>query len=516
MRFTFCKFIPALMLGVIVTGCSQIRPRNTHKNVDATPTVTINNFRAETQSKHLDEVIIKEKRTQKQEVFFLKQKDGKTINKWVNYFSKRGKREFEKFLRNGAKYKPIIEKIFAKHNLPKDLYYVGLIESGYKNHARSHASAVGPWQFIKETARRYGLKVTRSIDERKNIYKSTEAAALYFQDLYNIFGSWELALAAYNAGEYGVIRRIRGANTRDFYELSRRKVLPRETRNYVPKVIAARKVDKNRKLYHVKVKPNYNKSYLNVKSYQVKKSISLNLLSKKLGVSKKAIKLLNHDISGEYIPYLGRRGFELYLPKNKVNTRALNRIIATNGGSQVTERASRHSGKKSAKKSVKKRSVRKYSLTNKKSHKVRKNESLFSISKRYNVTLKTLKKINNLKRSTIYPGQRIYLPGSGTTSVKYSYIVKKGDHLGRIARMFKIHVKKLKSLNKLRKNNIFVGQSLKVPAHKKKYHTVKRGDALLKIASRYGTSISKIKNFNNLSKGIIYPGQKIIVKVSRI
>jgi len=507
MNLTFSKLTTACVYALLLTSCSQIVPTNRYDSTQQTPTVTINNFKDETQKNQLEAVISENKPPQNQEEFFLKEKDTKNITKWINYFSKSGKRGFETFLTNGEKYKPIIQKIFQKHNLPQDLYYVGLIESGYKNHARSHAGAVGPWQFIKETARRYGLKVTSSIDERKNIYKSTEAAALYFHDLYNIFGSWELALAAYNAGEYGVIRRIRGANTRDFYQLSEKKVLPRETRNYVPKVIAAIKVDNNRNSYRLKVRSNNDQRFLNVKSYQIKKSISLNKLSQDLGISKTTIKQLNHDIKGEYIPYLGRAGFEIYLPTTNISDTRLSNIVEHNSSSRVKETKTT---------SIKTRKIASTKSVDKQYHTVRKNESLFSISKRYNVTLRTLKEMNKLKKSTIYIGQKIYLPIQNTASIKYSYKVKKGDHLGKIANMFKIPVKRLKNLNNMSKAKIFVGQKLKVPAHKKKFHVVKPGDALLKIANLYGTSIDKLKNYNNLEKATIYPGQKILIKMVKI
>lgn len=487
----------------LISSCAQIKPKSYYPT-DSSPTVTINNFKDETHRNTLDNVIHTEKSPRKTDEFFLKATDTKNIKKWVRYFSTNGKRSFETFLYNGQKYKPIIEKIFETHNLPKELFYVGLIESGYKNHARSHAGAVGPWQFIKETARRYGLRVTNRIDERKNIYKSTQAAALYFQDLYNIFGSWELALAAYNAGEYGVIRRIRGANTRDFFELSRKKVLPKETRNYVPKIIAAKLVDNNRSKYNIKVKTNTNDLYHNVKSYKIKNSISLSKLSKKIGVDKSIIKKLNHDIRRSYIPYLGRNGFEVFLPTKSISKGKLNSIIAETKKSTVRER-----------KIIPKRR-KKISYTNNKIHRVRKNESLFSISKRYNVALRTLRKLNNLKGSTIYVGQKIILPGSKSSGVKCSYIVKKGDHLTRIARMFKTNIKKLKRLNKLKKSGIYAGQKLKVPAHKSKFHTVKRGDVLTKIANKYNTTLSQIVVLNNIKPSKIYPGQKLIVKLIKI
>ena len=157
-------------------------------------------------------------------------------------------------MKNGEKYRPIVTRIFKKHGLPVDLFYVGLIESGFNSHIRSHADAVGPWQFIKGTATRYGLRVDRHVDERRNIHKATEAAAGYFKDLYNIFGSWELALCAYNAGEYRIINAIRRGNTRDYRELVRKKLIPKETIYYVPKVAAARYLSKYRKKYKLPVR----------------------------------------------------------------------------------------------------------------------------------------------------------------------------------------------------------------------------------------------------------------------
>lgn len=113
---------------------------------------------------------------------------------WLNYFTNREEARFKRHVKNGLKFKKVVERIFEEEGLPKDLFYVGLIESGYNTHIRSHASAVGPWQFIKGTAKRYNLIVDSELDERRNIFKSTRAAANYFKDLYNIFGSWELAL----------------------------------------------------------------------------------------------------------------------------------------------------------------------------------------------------------------------------------------------------------------------------------------------------------------------------------
>lgn len=502
------NYLSSLISLILLSGCAGIKHKNpaSYSNTSKlTPTTQIRNFTSETHQRELDHVIKNEKSSSDQREFFLVQKNSKLETKWIKYFTTNGKRGFKTFLNNGEKYKTIIEDIFKKHNLPKELFYVGLIESGYKTKARSHASAVGPWQFIKGTAKRYGLKVTRSIDERQNIYKSTQAAALYFQDLYNIFGSWELALSAYNAGEFGVIRRIRGARTRDFYELSRLKVLPKETRNYVPKIIAAMKVATNKSKYGIYSKKIKNNPFNKVITHKIKGSISLNKLAKQLKVSKRTIIALNQDIKGQFIPYLGRSGFEIILPMNKsYDFSKLDRNLNTSKKNRSSYTAKSNSSRTKSKK------------ISKSYHRVRKNESLFSISKRYNVTLKTLRRMNNISSSKIFPGQKIKLPFTGNTKVNYSYIVKKGDHLTKIAGIFKTGTKKIIALNGLKKSHIFVGQKLKVPAHKKSTHTVKSGDVLLKIAKNYKVSVSQIKRLNGFNHSRIYIGQKIIINLVRI
>ena len=120
-----------------------------------------------------------------------------------------------------------------------------MIESGYSTGAKSWASAVGIWQFIRGTGKRYGLKINKYVDERKDPVRATRAAARYLASLYRVYQNWELAMSAYNAGEGRVLGAIMRGHTRDFWELSRKKLLPRETRNYVPKMMAAVKIGQN-------------------------------------------------------------------------------------------------------------------------------------------------------------------------------------------------------------------------------------------------------------------------------
>ncbi len=171
------------------------------------------------------------------------------VEYWIDYFTGRGRPHFERYLERSELFVPYIRPILKQNGLPQDLVYLAMIESGFNNHARSRAKAVGPWQFISATGKRYGLMVNWWVDERRDTRKSTLAAVEYLRDLYGIFRSWELAAAAYNAGESKVARAVRRFGTKDFWVIARHRFLRPETRDYVPKIIAAAIIAKNREQF---------------------------------------------------------------------------------------------------------------------------------------------------------------------------------------------------------------------------------------------------------------------------
>jgi membrane-bound lytic murein transglycosylase D len=160
---------------------------------------------------------------------------------WMDYFSGSGARHFNNYLERSGAYIPMMRAILKKYGLPQDLVYIALIESGFNNHAHSHASAVGQWQFIGSTARHYGLRVDSWVDERRDPVKSTHAAAQYLKKMYGDYGDWYLVMAGYNAGEGRVNRAIADSGSKNFWVHADpdKKYLKAETRDYVPKYIAA-------------------------------------------------------------------------------------------------------------------------------------------------------------------------------------------------------------------------------------------------------------------------------------
>ncbi len=359
---------------------------------------------------------------------------------WKKYFSKREKARFQRHMSNGVKFEEIVKSVLEEHKLPADLFYVGLIESGYNTHIKSHASAVGPWQFIKGTGKRYGLKIDRYLDERRNIYKASHAAANYFKDLYNIFGSWELALCAYNAGEYRIINAIRRGNTRDYRELVKKKLIPRETINYVPKVAAAKYLYENRKKYGLKTKSVDSSVYLNVDEVEARKSFSISKVSKSLNISLSKMRILNPEVKNDWVAVTRRSPFKLLLPKG-YEGRFANLSFA--------------SKPKVASRSVTQSVSRSVSSV----YKVKRGDNLIEISRKFGLPVKKIKRANKLRSSKIMIGQRLSIPMNVSR-----YKVRRGDNLTEIARKFNTSIKRIVVANNLRGHRIYKGQSLIIPS----------------------------------------------------
>lgn len=173
----------------------------------------------------------------------------KRVEKLIRYFQGRGRERFELWLSRSGAYIPLMQGILVDEGLPPDLVYLALIESGFSPYAYSSASAVGFWQFITPTGRRYGLRIDDWVDERRNPEKATRAAARYLRDLYGMFNDWHLAAAGYNAGENKIARAMRKYDADNFWDLVEGRYLKAETKDYVPKLIAAITIAKDPAAY---------------------------------------------------------------------------------------------------------------------------------------------------------------------------------------------------------------------------------------------------------------------------
>jgi membrane-bound lytic murein transglycosylase D len=373
---------------------------------------------------------------------------------WMNYYLKRDMKRLQRHMNRGHKVETIVRETFRKHNLPEELFYVGLIESGYNERISSHANAVGPWQFIKGTATRYGLRVDRYVDERYNIVKATEAAAQYFKDLYNIFGSWELALSAYNAGEYRIINAIRRGNSRDYRVLVKKKLLPKETIYYVPKVMAAKNIYEKKRHYGFHTPLKRNNPFKNVSESKFTSSFSLKKIAKKIGVSYKKLKTINPDVKTGWVHLKRGRSHKLLVP-NSLEAKASRVAISHR------EKRSASSKRKLASLEKKISKAKRVALTKSAAYRVQKGDNLSKISRLFNTKISKIKRANGLRSSRVMVGQRLRIPGL----VAKTYTVRKGDNLGGIARRFKTSIASIKGLNGLKNSRIYPKQKIQIPSN---------------------------------------------------
>jgi membrane-bound lytic murein transglycosylase D len=232
----------------------------------------------------------------------------------VKYFSGAGKANFQACLARSGRYLPMIRRILKRHALPPELAYLALVESGYNPQARSPAEAVGLWQFIAETARRYGLKVNGQVDERLDPEKSTRAAARYLKDLYRQFGCWYLAVASYNAGENRVEGAMRRTERKDFWALAQQRRLPQETCKFVPQFIAAALIARNPEHYGFS-KPTDHKP-LTFDTVNVPGGTDLRRFAAILQVSLEEIKQLNPELN-QWVAPEDQREYLLKVPPQK-------------------------------------------------------------------------------------------------------------------------------------------------------------------------------------------------------
>lgn len=354
------------------------------------------------------------------------------VKRKIHYFQNIIPDRFQEWLSRFSTYQPLVEQVFAELGLPRELVYLSLVESGFNPSAYSRARAAGPWQFIRSTGRMYGLKVNWYVDERRDPMKSTVAAAQHLRDLYDQFGSWPLALAAYNAGAGKISRAIRKAGTRDFWRIARTRYIRRETREYVPKFLAATMIATNptRFGFHAPAQPVHQYEEL-----RITKPIRLRSLANETGIPFAELRRLNPELRRSVVPP-DDGGYYLKIPvgMGRAVERAQSRLKPwVPPTSRVTW------------------------------YRVRRGDSLSVIAHRFGVSVRTLQSLNNLSGSLIRVGQRLRVSDKALDreGVRW-YRVQRGDSLWSIARQFRVTVRDLKVLNNLRSSLIRAGRMLMI------------------------------------------------------
>lgn len=394
----------------------------------------------------------------------------------VAFYQFRSPQAFAGALKRSGRYLPMMQAIFREEGLPEDLVYMSMVESAFKANAHSRARAHGFWQFIDGTARRYNLRKTSYVDERSDPEKSTRAAAHYLRDLYEMFGDWNLAMAAYDAGEGKILKGLQRLGAADYWQLASGTFLRRETKEYVPFVFAAALISKDPASYGFDVVPD---SPLRFDVVPVPRSVDLARVGEAVGAPLAELQLLNSELKSRVTPP-GVAGYPLRVPEGSAD-RLVTRLASLPPAPTARERK----------------------IVAKKGDTVAKVASRAGVSIEELCTFNDLPRTARLKKGQVLvvpsrlPGSkaapapasvvastatkregeiralpaRVDIPASGFETVPVSrpdpaaatvrYTVRPGDTLYRIATRFSITVDELASLNRIRiSGTLRVGQSL--------------------------------------------------------
>ena len=301
------------------------------------------------------------------------------VKTYIDLFQNKADHFFTKSLARSQAYEGIIKPILREKNLPEELLYLALIESGYNPNAQSRAKATGIWQFMKGTAKRFGLRVDQWIDERRDPEKSTLAAADYLKSLYEMFNCWFLAAAGYNAGEAKILQAMKRANSQDFWAISKHRYLKRETKEYVPRLMAAIIIAENPSKYGFS-----NIDYhppLEYEKVVVPSGVRLDRIARAAETTVEEIRALNPALRRDKTPPQDP-SFEIKLPPGKKEAfeRNFSKVFKLDP-----------------------RTARK--------HLVRQGDTLGQIAKKYQVDLRELCQVNEITAKTlIKPGMTLFLP----------------------------------------------------------------------------------------------------------
>ncbi len=433
------------------------------------------------------------------------------VLRMLEYYQTRWHDAMQHGLYESGKYLPLFQKIFDEEGVSRELIHLAQVESLYKPLAYSRARAKGIWQFTRAAAYDYSLKLNRWMDERSDIEKSTRAAARYLKELHEKFGDWHTALAAYNCGPARFERLQARYGNLSYWELADRGLLPSETTNYVPSILATIIIASNPERYGFL--PDYAKP-LEFERVNVTRSIRLSDIAEAAGIDLQALKELNPELTHLVTPP-DHADYQLKVPLGSA-------LELADQVAQLPEalpiRLQRH--------------------------RVRRGETLASVARRYHVTPAELAAVNHLSlKSRLSRNSLLTIPGGGEdfAAARHSraglrsagYRVRRGDTWTGIARRTGVSAARLKTLNhlgphaRLHAGLVLVVRSASqsrtvhvasVAANSKKstgkaekiVYRVRKGDTVDSIAKRYGTDVTSLRKWNRVAK-LIRPGQRLTI-----
>ena len=386
---------------------------------------------------------------------------------FINYFVVKDREYTKMVMRRKDLYFPLFEKYFEKYNLPDELKYLSVIESGLNPKAVSRARAVGLWQFMSGTGKYLNLKSDWYLDDRMDPEKSTEAACKYLSQLYSMFHNWELALAAYNSGPGTVRKAIRRSGyKKSFWEVY--PFLPRETRAYVPQYVAIIYA-MNYAAEHNIVEPAREELLTN-DTLQVKKFLHFETFANLTGTCVEDLQKLNPSVLRNVIPETGKT-YTIKIPLHAKLNLEMNRLSILDSASKVGRKDIEVIAQKATGNIYGRESV---------SYTVKSGDVIGLIAERHHVRVDDIKSWNNLRSNTIYTGQRLKIWVLATSATATPKTPKPTSEI--------------------------------VTSAQGKVYTVQPGDSLWDIAKKFqGLTIEKIKTLNNLKTTKLQPGQKLIV-----
>lgn len=399
----------------------------------------------------------------------------------------------ETIIGRSAIYFPIFENALIRHDVPTDLKYLAIVESALNASATSPVGAAGLWQFMRGTGLQYNLRITKYVDERNDPYMASDAAARYLQDLYERYNDWPLAIAAYNCGPGRVNKAIKKANSSDYWTIIR--YLPKETRNYVPAFIAAAYTSN---YYHLHdLNPEFPEYDLQVtEKMRIFRKMTFSEIARATGTDMETIKFLNPSYKQNFIPS-SKNGYLVILPLSKMTAfrdyapdAKPMYFVSSSIGEGEAQLTSTYS---SSSPTVKYEQIQS-------TYNVQRGDNLGKIARKYDVTVRELRKWNKLKSSLLHINQKLI--------VFETKVVEEAPTAVFVENSTSSNQSQLQAdiLENTASNPVKIGKVTQ--------YDVRRGDTLLKISAKYeGISIQNLMEWNNIKNhNDLHPGMQLIIK----